>query len=282
MRWWPVLPLLLLAVAVAGAGDAAPVCTRPSAAEAIVGSPEACRSPLRRPLGVTEGDDAILARAVNLLHANKEDFAAVLFYASWCPFSLECRLRFEKLACIFPTIRHLAIEESTVRLRTRYRYGIHGYPTLFLINSTVRVRYHGPRTVKSLAAFYNDVSGINPSMDPAVGDDNIEPKRDCEQEKCLFWSARTPENILQPDTYLTLAASFVILRLLYLFYPKITAFVKRTWSRRTLFTCLEQGKHKFNRVYPSKQGNLHDGARHATAWASKSLASVSIGEPSTS
>jgi hypothetical protein len=54
MRWWPVLPLLLLAVAVAGAGDAAPVCTRPSAAEAIVGSPEACRSPLRRPLGVTE------------------------------------------------------------------------------------------------------------------------------------------------------------------------------------------------------------------------------------
>lgn len=40
------------------------------------------------------------------------------------------------------------------------RYGIHGFPTLFLLNSTMRVRYHGPRTVKSLAAFYTDVSGV--------------------------------------------------------------------------------------------------------------------------
>jgi hypothetical protein len=40
------------------------------------------------------------------------------------------------------------------------RYGIHGFPTLFLLNSTMRVRYHGPRTVKPLAAFYSDVSGM--------------------------------------------------------------------------------------------------------------------------
>uniref|UniRef100_A0A0D9WND4 Uncharacterized protein n=1 Tax=Leersia perrieri TaxID=77586 RepID=A0A0D9WND4_9ORYZ len=116
----------------------------------------------------------------------------------------------------------------------------------------MRVRYHGPRTVKSVAAFYSDVSGIDPSMDSTIEEkqcsDKNELKMDSEQENCPFWLARTPQNILKQDTYLALAASFVILR------P----------------------------VYPSKQGNLHDGPRNATAWASKSLASVSIGEPSTS
>lgn len=39
------------------------------------------------------------------------------------------------------------------------RYGVHGFPTLFLLNSTMRVRYHGARTINSLVAFYNDVTG---------------------------------------------------------------------------------------------------------------------------
>jgi len=39
------------------------------------------------------------------------------------------------------------------------RYGVHGFPTLFLLNSTMRVRYHGSRTINSLVAFYSDVTG---------------------------------------------------------------------------------------------------------------------------
>lgn len=269
--------------------------------EVLLGSPETC-SPLRRSLGdrvgVIEGDEATLAKAVNLLHTNKEDYVAVLFYASWCPFSQECRPHFEKLAYLFPTIRHFVFEESTIRPSIISQYGIHGYPTLFLVNSTILVRYHGPRTVKSLAAFYSDVSGVNASMDSTIADvipssDTIELKKDAEQEDCPFWWARSPEKMLQQDTYLALAAAFLILRLLYLLFPKIISFAKRAWKRHTLyanlmnvheyfFTYLEQGRQTFNRVYPSKQGNLHEGARNATAWASKSLASVSIGEPSTS
>jgi hypothetical protein len=38
------------------------------------------------------------------------------------------------------------------------RYGVHGFPTLFLLNSTMRVRYRGPRTRSSLIAFYNNVT----------------------------------------------------------------------------------------------------------------------------
>jgi hypothetical protein len=58
-----------------------------------------------------------LAKAVNLLHANKVDYIAVLFYASWCPFSQECNPNFETLASLFPTIRHFAFEESAIRPR---------------------------------------------------------------------------------------------------------------------------------------------------------------------
>jgi len=240
-----------------------------------------------------------LAKAVNLLHMNKDDYIAVLFYASWCPFSQECKPNFEALASLFPTIRHFAFEESAIRPSIISRYGIHGFPTLFLLNSTMRVRYHGPRTVKSLAAFYTDVSGINASVKSTAGEaivhslDDIEHKKDAEQENCPFWWARSPEKILQQDTYLALATTFVILRLLYLLFPKIDSFARWAWRRHNLFanltssheyflTYLEQARQKFHRLYPSssKRGNLQEGAMNATAWASKSLASVSIGEPS--
>jgi thiol-disulfide isomerase/thioredoxin len=302
-RWWAAL-LLLLAAAVEGC-SAAPTtteaCLVPTAAEAILGPSNTC-SPLDRrlgdPVGVIEGDEATLARAVNLLHINKDEYIAVLFYASWCPFSQECKPNFETLAHLFPTIRHFAFEESAIRPSIISRYGIHGFPTLFLLNSTMRVRYHGPRTVKPLAAFYSDVSGISASMESTTGEsmahplDEIEPKKDVELENCPFWWARSPENILQQDTYLALATCFVILRLLYLLFPKIICAAKWAWRRHTLFanlmgvheyffTYLEQARQKFNRLYPSKRGNLQEGARSATAWASKSLASVSIGEPST-
>lgn len=40
------------------------------------------------------------------------------------------------------------------------RYGVRAFPTLFLVNSTMRVRYHGSRTMNSLAMFYKDVTGM--------------------------------------------------------------------------------------------------------------------------
>lgn len=304
---WPALLLLLLHISPAAVGHSSAAsappdaCPVPTAVESILGPSYTCSPPDRRlgdPVGLIEGDEATLARAINLLHMNKDDYIAILFYASWCPFSQECKPNFEALAHLFPTIRHFAFEESAIRPSIISRYGIHGFPTLFLLNSTMRVRYHGPRTVKPLAAFYSDVSGINASVKSTAEEamvhslEDIEPKKDVEQENCPFWWARSPENILQQDTYLALATSFVILRLLYLLFPKIVSLAKQAWRRHTLFgnlmgvheyffTYLDQARQKFNRLYPSKRGNLQEGARNATAWASKSLASVSIGEPST-
>jgi hypothetical protein len=141
--------------------------------------------------------------------------------------------------------------------------------------------------------------GINASVKSTAGEamvhplDDIDHKKDAEQENCPFWWARSPEKILQQDTYLALATAFVILRLLYRLFPKIDSFVRWAWRRHNLFanlmgaheyflTYLEQARQKFHRLYPSssKRGNLQEGAMNATAWASKSLASVSIGEPS--
>ena len=152
--------------------------------------------------------------------------------------------------------------------------------------------------LRSVSVSLNDIlivnlwdEGISAEMESTTGEsmahplDDIESKKDVEQENCPFWWARSPENILQQDTYLALATCFVILRLLYLLFPKIVSAAKWAWRRHTLFanlmgvheyffTYLEQARQKFIRLYPSKRGNLQEGARNATAWASKSLASV--------
>jgi hypothetical protein len=44
--------------------------------------------------------------------------------------------------------------------RVLSRYGVRAFPTIFLLNSTVRVRYHGSRAMNSVAMFYKDVTGI--------------------------------------------------------------------------------------------------------------------------
>lgn len=122
-----------------------------------------------------------------MVHKDNQDYVALLFYASWCPFSRMFRPIFSILSSLYPSIPHFAIEESTIRPRfvidrvisvhflivifwrwritsiTFYsilsKYGVHGFPTLFILNSTMRVRYHGSRTPGSLIAFYSDVTG---------------------------------------------------------------------------------------------------------------------------
>jgi thiol-disulfide isomerase/thioredoxin len=44
----------------------------------------------------------------------KEEYTAVLFYASWCPFSQRMRPVFDDLSSMFPQIKHVAVEESNV------------------------------------------------------------------------------------------------------------------------------------------------------------------------
>ncbi|XP_022773145.1 5'-adenylylsulfate reductase-like 4 [Durio zibethinus] len=250
-------------------------------------------------VGVAEGDEVSLQKALNMVHKNSHEYVAVLFYASWCPFSRSFRPSFSILSSSYPSIPHFAIEESAVRPSILSKYGVHGFPTLFLLNSMMRVRYHGNRSFESLGAFYSDVTGIkNKSPDKTSVDkighlSNNEEHNSTEQESCPFSWARSPENLFRQETYLALATTFVVFRLLYLFYP--TLLVLSQFTLRRLIRNVKLGSllehpvaylkraiQLFNSLKePCKRSNLQ-GAMNARAWASKSLATVSIGDANTS
>ena len=115
-----------------------------------------------------------------------------------------------------------------------------------------------------------------------------------ESESSPFSQARSPENLLYQETYLALATTFVILRLLYLFFPNLLICIQYAWRRviqnirlgsllEHPLIYLKRLTQSFNRLKePYKRSNLQEGAMNARAWASKSLATVSIGEESSS
>ncbi|KAJ6685572.1 5'-ADENYLYLSULFATE REDUCTASE-LIKE 4-RELATED [Salix purpurea] len=240
--------------------------------------------------GVTEGDEISLQKALNLVQKSSHEYVALLFYASWCPFSSTFRPSFSILSSFYPVIPHFAIEESSIRPSILSKYGVHGFPTLVLLNSTIRVRYHGSRALGSLVAFYSDVTGIkNAFLDEgSIGRASHHEKHDTPgQESCPFSWARSPENLLREETYLALATTFVILRLSYLTFPAMLAFAQFIWRRHVqnmrLGSLLEHPRAYLNRAVqlfnslkePCKRSNLQEGALNARAWASKSLATVS-------
>ena len=48
---------------------------------------------------------------------------------------------------------------GVVWFSTLSKYGVHGFPTIILMNSTMLVVYRGSRALDSLVAFYSDVTG---------------------------------------------------------------------------------------------------------------------------
>lgn len=250
--------------------------------------------------GVIEGDEASLQKALSMVHKNAQDYVVVLFYASWCPFSITFRPSLSVMASLYPSVAHFAIEESVIRPSILSKYGVHGFPTLFVLNSTMRARYHGSRTLGSLMAFYTNVTGIKPeSANETSLAETIhehEKKNNTEPENCPFSWAQSPENMLQHETYLALATLFVVLRLVYLSYPFIMTCARVSWRQRIAnirFKSLwEHPLAYMNRAIqlfssltePCKRSNLHGAmnAKAKAAWASKSLASVSFGEASSS
>ncbi|KAJ0512324.1 putative Thioredoxin domain, 5'-adenylylsulfate reductase-like protein [Helianthus annuus] len=189
-------------------------------------------------LGVIEGDETSLQKALSIVDTNTHDYVAVLFYASWCPFSTVFKPSLSTMSSLYPSIPHFAIKESVVKPSTLSKYGVNGFPTLFVLNSTMRARYHGSRTLSSLVSFYTDVTGLNAEQDKTFlnkvdvlvhdkGDNNnIDP------EICPFSWAKSPENLLKQETYLALATLFVVFRTVYLIYPFIVTsvqYARRTW-----------------------------------------------------
>ncbi|KAL0432696.1 UNVERIFIED_CONTAM: 5'-adenylylsulfate reductase-like 4 [Sesamum latifolium] len=248
--------------------------------------------------GVTEGNEITLQKALNIIHKNEHAYVALLFYSSWCPFSGPFRPSFSMLSSIFPSVPHFAIEESAVRPSILSKYGVHGFPSLILLNSTMRMRYQGSRTLDSLISFYGEFTGIKPLADGVsfdkTGCSGYDENHESYQESCPFPWARSPENLFQQETYLALATIFVILRLLHFAFPTIRRCTRLAWRRYSInvslsslwehpVVYLKQVIQLFNYLKePCKRSNLQEGAKNAKAWASKSLATVSFGDASSS
>lgn len=58
-----------------------------------------------------------LQRALSIVQTNRDTYVALLFYASWCPFSKNFTPNFHVLSDWFPAIHHFAFEESIIRPR---------------------------------------------------------------------------------------------------------------------------------------------------------------------
>ncbi|RAL45652.1 hypothetical protein DM860_009516 [Cuscuta australis] len=249
---------------------------------------------------VVEGNEMILQRALHMIHQRSHKYVVFLFYASWCPFSETFGPIFSVLSSLFPSIPHFAIEESAIKPSTLSKYGVHGLPTLLILNSTMCAQYHGPRTLDSLITFYNGVTGVKTATEDVIS--SLEKvgcssnqhgyKSGSEPESCPFSWARSPENLLRQETYLMLATAFVLLRLAYALFPHIRRFarfaytsynmrISSLWEHPLLY--MRRGLQVFDSLKEQcKRSNLQEGAMNARAWASKSLASVSFGEASTS
>ncbi|PSS31631.1 5'-adenylylsulfate reductase-like [Actinidia chinensis var. chinensis] len=247
-------------------------------------------------VAVTEVDGVSLQRALGLVHSNSHNHIALLFYASWCSFSGSFRPTFSILSTMYPSIPHFAIEESVIKPSTLAKFRVRGFPTLLLLNSTMRVRYHGSRSLGSLATFYNDVTGLMTAPLDGKSLEGIQHSSDHEEkssklESYPFSWARSPENLIRQETYLALATAFVFLRLLYFIFSTLSvcsqwAYIQNTRLRSLWehpLSYLNRAAQLFNSSKePCRRSNLQDGALSAKAWASKSLASVSLGDASTS
>ncbi|KAL1218149.1 5'-adenylylsulfate reductase-like 4 [Cardamine amara subsp. amara] len=249
-------------------------------------------------IAVIEGDERWLQIGLDMINENKCDYVALLFYASWCPFSRLFRPSFDVVSSLYSSIPHFAIKESSVKPSTLSKYGVHGFPTLLILNSTMRARYRGTRMLDSLVAFYSDVTGIETldkaSLEKSISLPHLGNGNNTEPENCPFTWARSPENMLRQETYLALAIVFVLLRLLHLIFPTLVMFMKFIWRRivqnMRLESLLEHTVWFLSRAVqlcmqlkePCRRSNLQGGAMNARAWASKSLATVSIGDSSSS
>ncbi|CAA0825776.1 5-adenylylsulfate reductase-like 5 [Striga hermonthica] len=226
--------------------------------------------------------------------SQKNEYTAVLFYASWCPFSSVFQLKFSTMSSMYPQIKHVMVEQSSAMPSVYSRYGIHSVPSLLMVNQTARMRYHGHKDLQSLKNFYKRATGMDPLVDMVENTSkNLGSGHDAPQ---LLKLASFKETLLR-EPYLVLSVMFIFLRVFLYIYPEIASRIQTLWaayiphlnlgvfgeSKQLLGQVLHliDVKRIWSKIKICKTRNFHKGARNARVWAS-SLASVSLGRASSS
>ncbi|CAN4087818.1 unnamed protein product [Withania somnifera] len=227
-----------------------------------------------------------------LRFCQKDDVTAILFYASWCPFSTDVKSKFGALSSMFPQIRHVMVEQSEAMPSVFSRYGVHSFPSILIATQMARVRYHGRKDLHSLVNFYKRTTGLDPVV--VVTESQITDEADgCKafQE----WKVSSLSELISREPYFILSVTFLLFRASLYFLPWLVARVVALWvvyiphlnmgifgdSRQLLgrvFHVMDP-KRAWSKLKLCKTRNFHKGARNARVWAS-SLTSVSLGETS--
>eukprot|EP00252_Welwitschia_mirabilis_P018415 TRINITY_DN4093_c0_g2_i1.p1 TRINITY_DN4093_c0_g2~~TRINITY_DN4093_c0_g2_i1.p1 ORF type:complete len:325 (+),score=38.88 TRINITY_DN4093_c0_g2_i1:386-1360(+) len=310
MAVFPPILISALIMSLPMIGEAAPLsCSGLSLLEVALplhaqcAASEAFSSPLHnytpRPR-VTELDEAGLDRALDRIeHSNS--YMAVLFYASWCPFSKSFRSLYDHLSALYPNIHHVAVEEAGIMPSVLSRFGVHSFPSLFLLNQTTRIQYHRRKdSLPLLLDFYSETTGnslpdiLFMDTDARTYLDSLSPMFANHNglEVFRYSFEMTLKQALYEEPYLVAAVLFLILRVLIYLYPKVRMLVRHSWLsgiwhwnmallRELTLPLLKRTLNIFNlkRVWSrfkfSKRRNFQEGAKNARVWAS--LASVSLG-----
>ncbi|GJW80739.1 5'-adenylylsulfate reductase-like protein 5 [Tanacetum coccineum] len=221
-------------------------------------------------------------------------YVAILFYASWCPFSKNFQPKFDALSSMYPQIKHIMVEQSSVPPIVFSRYGIHGVPSILLVNKTTRMRHRGPKEMQSLVDFYQRATGLEPTM--YLTEDQIifsENKSDVLESL----NKTQIKDIISREPYLTFSLFFLFLKALVYFYPNMISNLIALWLayiphpnlaifgewKQLLARVLHlvDVNRAFNKLKLIKSRPFHNGARSARAWTS-SLASFSLSKTSSS
>ncbi|XP_078435811.1 5'-adenylylsulfate reductase-like 5 isoform X2 [Wolffia australiana] len=220
-----------------------------------------------------------------LSHSGSNAYYAVLFYASWCPFSQTTRQLFDALNVLFPAIHHLAVEESSALPM----YNVRSFPSIFLVNGTRRERFRGSKDLISLLLFYVKTTGLEPVTYLPGDYPFVLIKRTPNQAHLP-----TPESFPWREPYLVLSLLFLLLRALVFISPAVWAKVKSLWSSHVLnanwvvfggwdrllerLLLVVDLKRHLVKLRISEKRSLQRRAGNARAWASSLTTSVSIGE----
>ncbi|KAI7728006.1 hypothetical protein M8C21_006073, partial [Ambrosia artemisiifolia] len=151
-------------------------------------------------------------------------YVAILFYASWCPFSRDMRPKFDALSSMYPQIKHVTVEQSSISPIVFSRYGLRGVPSIMITNRTTTMIFLGPKYLYLLAHFYQKATGLKPVMDLTK-----DPISFPENKSRTAESHNKLKNIVSTEPYLVFSLLFIFSKALLYLYPNILSNITALW-----------------------------------------------------
>jgi thiol-disulfide isomerase/thioredoxin len=99
----------------------------------------------------------VLLNTTTSIPPNAETFSQsnaklLFFYADWCPHCITLKPIIEELKKA-NTINIEMLEDKSTDSKLKKEFNIEGYPTIYYVDTTMKILYEGPRTIEGLRQF---------------------------------------------------------------------------------------------------------------------------------